>query len=80
MPAYANGGGLALPQGAGAATGGSFSSAATLTSSQSQQSASASAVVAGLVDVLPSADAVGRAADTVGRVAFVDSRFKVGVC
>jgi hypothetical protein len=44
--------------------------------------ASASADVAGLVDVLPSADAVGRAADThtvtdtVGRVAFFDSRFQ----
>ena len=70
--------GPALPQGAGAATGGSFSSAAALTHSQHLSGgaaaasgrgggASASAVVAGLVDALPSADAEGRA-DTVSVV------------
>ena len=77
-------------QGPGAATGGSFSLAVALAQCQHLLGGAAAAsgrggdaiasvVAAGLVDVLPSADAVGRAANTVGRVASFDSRFKVGV-
>ena len=76
-------------QGPGAATGGSFSLAVALAQCQHLLGGAAAAsgrgggaiasvVAAGLVDVLPSADAVGRAANTVGRVASFDSRFKVG--
>ena len=60
--------GLALPQGA-----------RFLAARGRGGGAIASVVAAGLVDVLPSEDAVGRAANTVGRVASFDSRFKVGV-